>query len=465
MPTKKELIDKIKKEKLISKGLTKLSKKELEEFASKGMHSSDMLKKAGNMVKSKRLKMLKLMTKKKLLKLISTIRIKNYSNLSHKELIEVIATKHWGDFHSKWVTASKSDKSLLPNYHPKELEDKSEKLDRTLKGKVIKPQIAEVQEIKKRGPQKAPPKRPAPKRTAPKKSSSLTDKENKILDELQDMKSKGKIKNPDVLEYLMDVVKVGRKKATDKVERGDGWMKRFDKYFGPGVIMDNTDPYVKNLRFEVYGSKQEEATEPTKFGKIVKKITDKQIKKVLLENVMKPDNEDSIKVIKEGGTRGEINFAVEDILNQYLGSDRKTLMKDKNKFDEEIEGELRDKVIKVARELMKNSKLTTEEREELNSRQTDIERKMELKLIMSVGRGNITASMKKQIKKEADKQEKAKRKAFWEKRNATIKAVEKEKKEKEKAKAKAKKDKEKAKAKKDKAKPKPKTKPKTKTKK
>ncbi len=456
MPTKKELIEKIKKEKLISKGLTKLSKKELEEFASKGMHSSDMLKTAGNMVKSKRLKMLKLMGKQKLLKLISKIRIQNYSKLSQKQLIDLIATKHWGDFHSKWLTASKSDKSLLPNYHPKELEDKPEKLDRTLRGKVIKPKIAEVQEIKKRGPQKAPPKRPAPKKSSSDKS--LTEKENKILDELQDLKSKGKIKNPDVLEYLMDVKKIGRKKATDKVERGQGWMKRFDKYFGPGVMMDNTDDYVRNLRFEVYGSKEDEATEPTKLGKIVKKITDKQIKKVLLENVMKPDKEDSIKVIKEGGTRGEINFAVEDVLNKYLGSDRKTLMKDKNKFDDEIEDKLREKVIKVAKELLKNSKLTAEERQELNSRETDIERKMELKLIMNAGRGNITASMKKQIKKEAEKQEKAKRKAFWEKRKATERAVAKERKAEEKAKAKAKKDKEKAKpkakAKKTKAKPK-----------
>jgi hypothetical protein len=159
--------------------------------------------------------------------------------------------------------------------------------------------------------------------------------------------------------------------------------------------------YVKNLRFEIYGSKKVEPTEPTKYGKIIEKITDSQIKKILLEEALKPDQENSIRLISN--KQGEVSFALSEVQDKFLGKDSVSLFKNRNKFDEEIEDKLEEKIIKVAKEIMKDAKLTPEENRESMDEDTDIERKMMLKLIRTVGRSNITSAMKDNIKKEADK--------------------------------------------------------------
>ena len=168
---RQKLISKIKKEKLITKGLSKLSMKELKDFDKNGLHSSDWLGTLDDKTAyEKRQKILSLITKKKLLKIVSATRIKNYSHLKHKDLINLIAEKYWGNFHDRWQEAARGDKTLLPDWYygsdkirkigrtkkpkPKkrgpqrQAPKKPERLDRTLRGKVIQPEIATEQEIK-----------------------------------------------------------------------------------------------------------------------------------------------------------------------------------------------------------------------------------------------------------------------------------------------------------------------------
>jgi len=115
---KQILINKIMKEKDIKKGLSKLSMKELKEFDDRGLKSSEWLDTIGSDEASiNRESVLTLMTRKKLLKIVSAIRMKNYSHLKHQDLINLIATKYWGDFHHRWVVEAQKDKSLFPDWY------------------------------------------------------------------------------------------------------------------------------------------------------------------------------------------------------------------------------------------------------------------------------------------------------------------------------------------------------------
>ena len=111
-------------------------------------------------------------------------------------------------------------------------------------------------------------------------------------------------------------------------------------------------------------------------------------------------------MISKGGNRGEVTFALSEIADKYLGKDRKTLFRNRNKLDSEIEDKLQDKIVKVAKDIMKDAELTLEEKREGMQDDTDPERMMMLKLISSVGRSNITSAMKANVKKETDKQKK-----------------------------------------------------------
>ena len=144
---KQALINKIKKDKLITKGLSKLSMKELEKFDKDGLHASDWLETLDDKTAyEKRQKILTLMTKKKLLKIVSATRIKNYSHLTHKDLISLIADKYWGDFHDKWMVVARKDKTLLPDWYYGS--DKIRKIGRTKKVKKEEDDKEDDKEVK-----------------------------------------------------------------------------------------------------------------------------------------------------------------------------------------------------------------------------------------------------------------------------------------------------------------------------
>jgi hypothetical protein len=114
--TKQTLIAKIKREKGISKGLSKLSMKELTMFDKTGVPSIDFLMSAGTLKdKSEIRKVLKLITRARLVRLVGDMRIKNYSKLKYDDLVNLIADKHWGSFHEVWMNKAKTDTKFLPD--------------------------------------------------------------------------------------------------------------------------------------------------------------------------------------------------------------------------------------------------------------------------------------------------------------------------------------------------------------
>ena len=106
MPSIKELKDELKRLG-ISKGLSKLTKPQLENLIKKANkpHTVNTLQ--------DRKDLLSTVTKKDLLKVIKIIRITNYSHLKQDELIDLIASKYWSDFHTRWFNQAPDE--LLPN--------------------------------------------------------------------------------------------------------------------------------------------------------------------------------------------------------------------------------------------------------------------------------------------------------------------------------------------------------------
>jgi len=147
--SKQTLINKIKREKGITKGLSKLSVKELTEFDKTGAHASNFLMSVGVLKnKSDRRDILKLITRKRLVELVGEIRIKDYSKLKHDDLVNLIADKHWSSFHNLWLNKAKKDKKFLPDtYYSKN------KVKKTVKPKVEKEDKKEVKkEVEKKFP-------------------------------------------------------------------------------------------------------------------------------------------------------------------------------------------------------------------------------------------------------------------------------------------------------------------------
>jgi hypothetical protein len=95
MPSIKEIKDELK-ELGITKGLSKMTKSQLEDVLNKANKPHEINS------KEDRKNLLRQITRKDLLEVISKIRIKNYSHLNHNDLIELIAESHWFDFHTKW---------------------------------------------------------------------------------------------------------------------------------------------------------------------------------------------------------------------------------------------------------------------------------------------------------------------------------------------------------------------------
>jgi hypothetical protein len=108
MPSIKELKDELKRLG-VSKGLSKLTKPQLENLIKKANkpHSVNTLQ--------DRKALLSTISKGDLLKVIRIIRITNYSHLKHDELIDLIASKYWSDFHTRWF--NQAPDGLLP-YKP-----------------------------------------------------------------------------------------------------------------------------------------------------------------------------------------------------------------------------------------------------------------------------------------------------------------------------------------------------------
>lgn len=112
MPSIKELKDELKRLG-ISKGLSKLTKPQLENLIKKANkpHTVNTLQ--------DRKDLLSTISKGNLLKVIRIIRITNYSHLKHDELIDLIASKYWSDFHTRWFNQAPDE--LLPNKPAKPL--------------------------------------------------------------------------------------------------------------------------------------------------------------------------------------------------------------------------------------------------------------------------------------------------------------------------------------------------------
>lgn len=206
---KQALINKIKKDKLITKGLSKLSVKELEKFDKNGLHASDWLGTLDDKTAyEKRQKILTLMTRKKLLKIISATRIKNYSHLTHKDLINLIADKYWGDFHDKWQKVARDDKTLLPDWYYGG--DKIRKIGRTKKvkkeeeliPKKPKPKKPKVEPKKKEEKKEEPEPEEKKDDEAPKNTPMTTAEGNKKLQEILSSKAMPKSKLRKVLTEL-----------------------------------------------------------------------------------------------------------------------------------------------------------------------------------------------------------------------------------------------------------------------
>jgi hypothetical protein len=195
---KQSLINKIMKEKDIKKGLSKLSMKELKEFDERGLKSHEWLDTIGSDEAAiNRESVLTLMTRKKLLKIVSAIRMKNYSHLKHQDLINLIATKYWGDFHHRWVVEAQKDKSLFPDWY---YGVNNEKLDNPRKiGRKKK-----VKKVKKL--EKEPVKEDEP--VEEKKEEKMTTKEaTKKLKEILSSKVSTKTKTKQALNTLFTTMK------------------------------------------------------------------------------------------------------------------------------------------------------------------------------------------------------------------------------------------------------------------
>jgi len=111
MPSIKELKDSLK-ELGITKGLSKMTKSQLEDVLNKANKPHEINS------KEDRKNLLRQITRKDLLKVISKIRIKNYSHLNHDDLIELIAESHWFNFHTKWKNTDAPQPSRPFGYKP-----------------------------------------------------------------------------------------------------------------------------------------------------------------------------------------------------------------------------------------------------------------------------------------------------------------------------------------------------------
>jgi len=148
MPSIKELKDELKRLG-ISKGLSKMTKTQLDNLIQKAKepHKVNTLQ--------ERKALLSTISKKDLLKVIKIIRISNYSHLKHDELIDLIASKYYSDFHTRWFNQAPDE--LLPNKPAKPLPKPSfsfppepkKKEEKTSKKESKKPKKSEVKEEEK----------------------------------------------------------------------------------------------------------------------------------------------------------------------------------------------------------------------------------------------------------------------------------------------------------------------------
>lgn len=111
MPSIKDIKDELKKLG-ITKGYSKFTKSQLEVLLKKAKEPYSI-----NTLQEKK-DLLKTISKKDLLKVISLIRIRNYYHLKHDELVELIASKYWEDFHTRWFDIATKNKSLRLPYKP-----------------------------------------------------------------------------------------------------------------------------------------------------------------------------------------------------------------------------------------------------------------------------------------------------------------------------------------------------------
>jgi hypothetical protein len=146
---KKKLLKEELKRLGISKGLSKLTNPQLETLIKKAKEPHKV-----NTLQERRA-LLSTISKKDLLKVIRMIRISNYSHLRHDELIDLIATKYFSDFATRWLNQAPDE--LLP-YKPAKVLPKpsfsfppDENIQRLIKMR--------QPEEKKEAPKKAPEKK------------------------------------------------------------------------------------------------------------------------------------------------------------------------------------------------------------------------------------------------------------------------------------------------------------------
>ena len=151
MPTIKELKDELKNMG-ITKGLSRLTKAQLVEALRRAKApleiASDEDKK----------NLLRQIIKKDLLKVIRMIRIKNYSHLKHEDLIELIVSNYWDDFHTRWRDMNHNDENIPLPYKPMGIKPEPRKrpkvVEQALKAMPSKPSFSE--------PKSAPKKKAEP---------------------------------------------------------------------------------------------------------------------------------------------------------------------------------------------------------------------------------------------------------------------------------------------------------------
>jgi hypothetical protein len=138
MPTIKELKDELKNMG-ITKGLSRLTKAQLVEALRRAKApleiASDEDKK----------NLLRQIIKKDLLKVIRMIRIKNYSHLKHEDLVNLIVSKYWDNFQTRWLM--RDDENIPLPYKPMGIRPEPRKrpkvVEQALKAMPSKPTFSE----------------------------------------------------------------------------------------------------------------------------------------------------------------------------------------------------------------------------------------------------------------------------------------------------------------------------------
>jgi hypothetical protein len=142
--TKKKLLKDELRRLGITKGLSKLTNPQLENLIKKAKEPHKVT------TLQERRALLSTISKKDLLKVIRIIRITNYSHLKHDDLIDLISSKYWSDFHTRWF--NQAPDGLLP-YKPAKLlpkpsfsfppEEKKGVVEQALKAMPSKPSFSE----------------------------------------------------------------------------------------------------------------------------------------------------------------------------------------------------------------------------------------------------------------------------------------------------------------------------------